>query len=132
MDKAGEVLVLDDESIVCERVKESLEKNGFAVETFTDSQSAIDRLAQKDFDVVVTDLKMKGPTGLEVMHFVRNNNQAAQVIIITGYASQAAAREAEYSGVFDFITKPFQMDNLAAMVKKAAKKAARAKGRSEQ
>ncbi|MEW5733935.1 MAG: response regulator [Thermodesulfobacteriota bacterium] len=132
MSALGEVLVLDDEDIVCERLGDYLGKQGFSVETFTESQKAIDRLAQKEFDVVVTDLKMKGPNGLEVMHFVRRQAPRTQVIIITGYASMAAAREAEYSGVFDFITKPFQMENLGAMVKKAVKKAGKQKERSEQ
>jgi DNA-binding NtrC family response regulator len=132
MSSLAEVLVLDDEAIVCERLKEHLDKMGFAVEIFTESQKAIDRLGQKAFDVVVTDLKMKGPSGLDVMHFVRENRPGTQVIIITGYASMDAAREAEYSGVIGFVTKPFQLPKVGALVKKAAKKAARRKGGSEQ
>ncbi len=120
-----QVLVLDDEEIVCERCKAHLEKRNYQVETFTDSQQAIDRLSAKRFDVVVTDLKMKGPDGLDVMHFVRKLQQGTQVIIITGFASMEAAREAEYSGVYDFLEKPFQMETLEGLVKKAAKKAAK-------
>ena len=73
---------------------------------------------------------MKGPTGLDVLHFVRNQSQGTQVIIITGYASIDSAREAEYGGVYDFITKPFQLGVLGAMVRKAAKKARRMKGKA--
>lgn len=123
MSSSAEVLVLDDEPIVCERLKTHLEKSAFHVETFTDSEQALARLAEKAFDVVVTDLKMKGATGLDVLHYVRTKSEGTQVIMITGYASMEAAREAEYAGVFDFITKPFQMKNMATMVKKAAKKA---------
>jgi DNA-binding NtrC family response regulator len=118
-----EVMVLDDEPIVCERLKEYFEKNDFSVETFTDSQTAVDRLSQKRFDVVVTDLKMKSPNGLDVLQFVRRQQQGTQVIIITAYSSIEAAREAEYSGVFEFVDKPFQMDMLTKLVKKAANKA---------
>jgi DNA-binding NtrC family response regulator len=125
MGNRSEVLVLDDETIVCERLKDHLEKNEFSVETFTDSQSAIDRLAEKRFDVLVTDLKMKGPNGLDVMHFVRRQDQGTQVIIITGYSSLEAAREAEYSGVFGFLDKPFRMETLTKLVKKAAAKSDR-------
>ncbi len=132
MSTAYEVLVLDDESIVCERLSDYLGKNGFSVETFTESPKALARLAEKEFDVVITDLKMKGPNGLEVMHFVRNRAPRTQGIIITGYASMESAREAEFSGVFDFINKPFQMESLGALVKKAAKKAGKLKGRSDQ
>jgi DNA-binding NtrC family response regulator len=123
MDDQAEVLVLDDESIVCERLKEHLEKEGFRVETFTDSESALARLAAKRFDVVVTDLKMKGPGGLDVMHTVRDSARGTQVILITCYASMEAAREAEYGGVFEFVLKPFQLDHLTKLVRKAAKKA---------
>ena len=125
MSKQSEVLVLDDEAIVCDRLKEYLERDNFIVEVFTDSQAAINRLAEKRFDVLVTDLKMKGPNGLDVMHFVRRKEEGTQVIIITGYSSMEAAREAEYSGVFEFLDKPFQMETLAKLVKKAAAKSVR-------
>lgn len=125
-----EVLVLDDEAIVCERLKSQLEKSDLNVETFTESQLAIERLREKTFDVVVTDLKMEGPTGLDVLHFVRDQSQGTQVIIITGYASMEAAREADYTGVYDFIQKPFRLDKMAAMVKKAAKRAVKLRGKA--
>ena len=131
MGTKAEVLVLDDESIVCERLKEHLEKSNFLVETFTESQKAIDRLGQKHFDVVVTDLKMEGPTGLDVLHFIRINAKGTQVIMITGYATIETAREAEFSGVHAFVSKPFRMKDVGALVKKAAKKARRLRGRSE-
>jgi DNA-binding NtrC family response regulator len=118
-----EVMVLDDEPIVCERLKEYFEQNDLSVETFVESQAAVSRLAQKRFDVVVTDLKMKSPNGLDVLHFVRQKQQGTQVIIITAYSSIEAAREAEYSGVFEFVDKPFRMDALVKLVKKAASKA---------
>lgn len=118
------VLILDDEAIVCERLKDYLESS-FDVETFTDSRSALERLGEKRFDVVVTDLKMKGPTGLDVLSFVRNQSNSTQVIIITGYGSIEAFREAEYTGVYDFIQKPFDLKKMASLVKSASKKARR-------
>jgi len=122
MGSAADVLVLDDESVVGERLKHHLEKNGYQVEVFTDSQQAIDRLAHKHFDVVITDLKMEGPNGLDVLQFVRGESYGTQVIIITGYGSMETAREAEYSGVFDFVNKPFSLDTIEAMTRKAARK----------
>lgn len=125
MSVRGEVLVLDDEPIVCERLKEDLERRRFRVETYTDSRAAIERLGGKRFDVVVTDLKMAGPNGLDVMHFVRRQGRGTQVVIITGYGSIEAAREAEFSGAFEFISKPFQMQDLARVVARAAAKGRR-------
>ena len=130
MKNRTEVLVLDDEAIVCERLKAHLESNDFQVETFTESRQAMDRLMEKTFDVVVTDLKMEGPSGLDVLRFVRDQMQGTQVIMITGYASTEAARAADYTGVYDFILKPFQLDEMGKLVKKAAKKAMRLRGRT--
>jgi DNA-binding NtrC family response regulator len=118
-----QVLVLDDEEVVCERLKAHLDKKGYEVETFTGSQAAIDRMAQKAFDVVITDVKMEGPSGLDVLHFVRRESPGTQVIVITGYGSIEAIREAEYGGAFEFINKPFTMKAMEALTLKAAKKA---------
>jgi DNA-binding NtrC family response regulator len=127
MSQQGDVLVLDDEPIVCERLSNHLQKNDFSVEAFTESSEAIKRLAERSFDVVVTDLKMKGPTGLEILHYVRDHADGTQVIIITGFASIDALREAEYGGVFEFVPKPFTMERLTSLVKKAARKARKEK-----
>jgi len=131
MGKEGaDVMVLDDESVVCDRLRGPLTEKGYKVETFTDSRSALDRLAQKRFDVVVTDLKMKGATGLDVLRYLRDNAPSTEVIIITGYATIEAAREAEWGGVAEFVTKPFQLKELVALVGKSARKAEKAQARA--
>ena len=118
-----QVMVVDDEEIVCDRLKNHLEKDGFIVETFTVSEEAIAALGGKRYHVVVTDLKMAGPSGLDVLHNVRKQGYSTQVIIMTGYASLEAAREAEAVGAFDFICKPFEMKELSKQIKNAAKRA---------
>lgn len=123
MSAPTEVLVLDDEPLVCERLKEHLERKHYRVEVFTESRKAVDRLSEKHFAVVITDLKMEGPDGLEVLRFVRDQSVGTQVIVITGYGSMDTAREAEFSGAFDFISKPFSAKTLEATVKKAARRA---------
>lgn len=112
MEPKARVLILDDEPIVCERLKPALEKVGFYVETFTESQPAVDRLAEQTFDVLVTDLKMRKPDGLEVMNFAKKNSPAIKVIIITGFATVDRAREAMKKGAVDFIAKPFKISAL--------------------
>lgn len=126
-----EVMVVDDEPVVGERLKEHLDRKGYAVEIFTDSQRAVDRLAEKRFDVVITDLRMEGPDGLDVLQFVRGQSVDTQVILITGYGSMETARHAEYSGTFAFVNKPFSFKTIEAMTKKAAKKARRLQDRGE-
>ena len=120
-----EVLVLDDESIVCERLKDYLEKRGISVETFTDSRTALSRLEEKEFDVIVTDLKMGGPTGIDVLVSVKKSGYKSEVIIITGYGSIETSRDAEFGGAYAFIHKPFQMSDIHKLIKKAAKKASK-------
>jgi DNA-binding NtrC family response regulator len=118
-----EVMVLDDEPTVGERLKEFLEKERMKVETFTDSQTAVARLAEKRFHVVVTDLKMKGPTGLDVLVAVKSRDLPTEVIIITGYPAFEDKRASECAGAFAFVDKPFHMEQLHELIKKAARKA---------
>lgn len=123
MDKKIEVLLLDDEPIVCERLQDYLEKREMSVETYFESPKAIDRLNEKSFDVVIADLRMEGPTGIDVLNVVKKGSDKSEVIIITGYGSFESFREAELGGVFEFICKPFKMEDIYKLVKKAARKA---------
>jgi DNA-binding NtrC family response regulator len=110
------VAILDDEPIVCERLKPALEKAGFEVEAFTTGQDVIDRFSETRFDVLVTDLKMQKPDGLEVMKFVKEKSPATKVIIITGYATVETARDAMKGGAVDFIAKPFKISQLRDLI----------------
>ena len=112
------VLVLDDEPIVCERLKPALEKIGFYVETYTESRKVLERLLEEQFDVLVTDLKMAGPDGIDVLRFARENAPATRVVIITGFATVETAREAMRSGAVDFIAKPFKISQLRDLIVK--------------
>jgi DNA-binding NtrC family response regulator len=112
----AEILILDDEPIVGDRLKPALEKCGYSVETFTDSQAAIDRLSKKRYDVLITDLKMAGPSGLDVLHFVKEHTPSTRVIVITGYATAEQAKESIKSGAVDFIAKPFRISHLRELV----------------
>lgn len=120
MSETKKVAILDDEPIVCERLKPALEKAGFHVETFTESRQLIDRLAQQRFDVLVTDLKLPKPDGMDVMRFVRELHPATKVIIITGFATVETATEALKTGAVDFIAKPFKISQLRDLVIRVA------------
>ncbi len=110
------VLLLDDEPIVCERLRPALEKIGFYVEAYTEGQKAVDRVMEETFDVLVTDLKMQKPDGLEVMEFVRQHSPGTKVIIITGFATVDTAVETLKSGAVDFIAKPFKIRKLCDLI----------------
>jgi DNA-binding NtrC family response regulator len=121
MEKGLKILVVDDEPIVGKRLKAALEKHGYLVEVFESGQSAIQRLQEAEFDVVVTDVRMEDADGLEVLEAVRRRSSRTRTILITGYATVEVAREALAKGAFDFIAKPFQPKDLRALIEKAAK-----------
>jgi len=113
------VLVVDDEEIVGKRLKQALTKVGYEVETFLDGKDALARLAERSFDVVVTDIRMDEVDGLEVLRQVRESTPRTKVIIITGYATIETAREALVKGAFEFIAKPFRPKELRKVVERA-------------
>jgi DNA-binding NtrC family response regulator len=114
------VMVLDDEPIVCKRLRQALTKHGFEVEVFEDPANALLRLGETHFDIVVTDLRMEEINGIQVLEYVTSNCKDTRVILITGYATVEVAREALVKGAFDFIAKPFKPRDLRSAVNKAA------------
>jgi CheY-like chemotaxis protein len=115
-----EVMVVDDEPIVGKRLKPALAKYGYDVEVFDNPVKAIDRFDQKEFDVVVTDLRMDELNGIEVLEHVTAKSSKTKVIFITAYATVENAREALVKGAFDFIAKPFKPNDLRMAIAKAA------------
>ena len=115
-----EILVLDDEPIVGKRLKPALAKLGCQVEVFNDPRAALERLGEKQFDVVVTDIRMDEVDGMQVLEKAVAKSPRTKVIMITGYAMMSLAREAMDKGAFDFIAKPFEPEELRRVVAKAA------------
>jgi DNA-binding NtrC family response regulator len=116
-----QIMVLDDEEIVGKRLKTALEKSDYDVEIFQDSRKAVARIAEKEFDIVVTDVRMEEIGGMEVLEHVLEKSARTQVIIITGYATVEVAREALTRGAFDFIAKPFKPDDLREVISRAVR-----------
>lgn len=119
--KRLEICVIDDEVVVCKRLKQFLSKAKHEVETFVDSTSAIKRIDEKTFDIVVTDIRMDNIDGMEVLNHVIAKGGDTKVILITGYATIEIAREAQAKGAFDFISKPFKPQDLEEVINRAAK-----------
>ncbi len=113
------IMVIDDEKIVGDMAKLSFEQDGYEVETFLNGESALERLKEKRFDVVVTDLKMKGVDGLEVLRTVKKLHPGTVVIMITAFANLDVAIEALRDDVHDFFPKPVKIKELKTSIKKA-------------
>lgn len=116
-----DICIIDDEIVVCKRLQQYLSKEGHSVETFVDSRTAIERIDEKRFDIVVTDIRMDNIDGMEVLDRVVKKKEGTRVILITGYATIEIAREAQAKGAFDFISKPFRPQDLKEVIDKAAK-----------
>ena len=115
-----EVMVLDDEATVGKRLTQALSKIGCHVETFIDPAAALDRINEKDFDIVITDVVMKGITGVQVLEHVMRVSPRTKVIVISAYAMMSLARDAMERGAFDFVAKPFHVEDLRRVVLRAA------------
>ena len=115
-----DVLLVDDEVIVGQRLKPALTKIGCNVEIFEDSKEALERIDEKAFDIVVTDIMMADVNGIELLEYIQKKSARTKVIMITGYATEALAREAMDKGAFDIIAKPFRPGDLRNMIAKAA------------
>lgn len=112
------ILVLDDEPIVCKRLKPVFQKAGYEVETFNSSAEALDRLQEIDFDIVITDLKMEGADGMQVLNGALEARPQTRVIIITGFATLETAKESFRKGAFDFVAKPFKLGDIVDCVRR--------------
>ncbi len=108
------IMVVDDEAVIREGLRRTLEGEGFVVETSASGQLAMERLLEVDFDLVITDLKMPGMSGMEVLGTLRSLRPDIPVIMITGYAMVETAVEAMKNGAADYISKPFKPQEILA------------------
>jgi DNA-binding NtrC family response regulator len=117
--KRPEILLIDDEPIVGQRLKGGLEKMGCAVEVFQNPSKALDRIREKGFDVIITDVMMPDVSGIQVLEVAKDAYADSRVIIITGFATSDLARECMDKGAYDMIAKPFKPSDLRALVLRA-------------
>lgn len=113
------ILVVDDELSMREFLKILLEKEGYEVSTASEAASAIDLIKNQDFDLVLSDVKMPGMGGLSLLEKIKEINSSIPVIMITAFASPENAVVAMRSGAFDYITKPFKVDEIIKIIKSA-------------
>jgi two-component system response regulator PilR (NtrC family) len=113
------ILVVDDELSMREFLKILLEKEGYQVSTASEASSAIDLIKSQNFDLVLSDIKMPGMGGLSLLEKIKEINSLLPVIMITAFASPENAVIAMKSGAFDYITKPFKVDEIIKIIKSA-------------
>jgi len=116
------ILVVDDEMIVCDSCQRILEEEGYEVETALSGKEAFEKMKAHPFDIVITDLKMPGIGGMEILKSFRKDYPDSIIIMITGFSTVETAVEAMKLGAFDYIPKPFTPDEVSIVVKKAIEK----------
>ena len=121
-DETFRILVVDDNKELREILEEFLESDGHEVEGSPDGLDALKRHQKSPFDLIITDLNMPEISGMELIKTIRKENQDTEFVIITGYASMDSAVEAVRIGAFDYIVKPFRMEELHVVVKNARDK----------
>jgi DNA-binding NtrC family response regulator len=119
MSRPLRALIVDDEPIVGRRLRPVLEKLGLEVETFEDPALSLARLSEAGFDIVVSDVRMKGIDGMTLLERARAGSRRCKVILITGYPSPEGAAEAMARGAFEYLAKPLRTDRLREVVGRA-------------
>jgi DNA-binding NtrC family response regulator len=116
------ILIIDNERRMCHVLKVALETEGYQVELAFDGLEGIERIKNQEFQVVITDLKMPGKDGLEVLEIAKSISPTTGIIMMTAYATAQTAVEAMRKGAYDYLIKPFEIDELKLKIKKILEK----------
>jgi FixJ family two-component response regulator len=118
----GRILIIDDEDGIRELLTSEFSKLGYKTISAIDGEDALVKLNTEKVQVIITDMKMPKLGGLDVLKVVKDKSPESEVIIITGHATVEDAINAMRSGAYDFVQKPFNIDELTALVEKAMEK----------
>ena len=120
-DKNLHIMVVDDEQSMCEFLEIILLRNNYQVSCFTDAFAAVSSLETTNYDLVISDIKMPMMSGLEMLRTVKKKSPTTEMIMITAFASTTSVIEAMKNGAFDYINKPFKVDEILLTIEKALK-----------
>jgi DNA-binding NtrC family response regulator len=113
------ILIVDDEQVVRDSLVHWFTEEGYDVDASDSATDALSKLAGREFDLVIADIRMPGMDGIELLEKIRTEQLDTSVILMTGYASVETAVRALKHGAFDYITKPFDPDDLSVVVRNA-------------
>lgn len=121
MEKKIAILVVDDEESVRESLNLWFTEDGYRVECAENAKEALSKLESDVFDIILTDLKMPGMDGLELLQRIKTLNKDSIIIVMTAFATVDTAVKALKEGAFDYVTKPFDPDDLSHLIRNATK-----------
>ncbi len=122
MNNNSKILLIDNEERMTESLKTLLEIEGHSVEAFTDSEKAAGFLKNNKLDLVITDIKMPVVDGIEILRRAHQADPLLEVILMTGYASLASAKDAVDKGAFSYLTKPIEFEELKIAIARSLEK----------
>jgi DNA-binding NtrC family response regulator len=120
--RTGAILIVEDEDISRDNMAHVLTRDGHKVTAVASGEAALETLSRADFDLVLTDLKMHGVDGLEVLATAKSRLPGVEVVVITGHASVSTAVEAMRLGAYHYLPKPYSFEELRLVVDKALEK----------
>ena len=115
----GRILIVEDRDSLRRMLELALSQDGYEVAVAADGSSALRLLAERPFDFVLTDLKLPDLSGIEVLEASRSTQPRVPVVVLTGYGTVSTAVEAMKLGAYDFLEKPFEIDDLARLIERA-------------
>ncbi len=122
MEETLKILLVDDEDHLQEVLGLLLELDGHQVTTAFSGEQALERAKEGKFDLVITDFKMPGMNGMDVVRSIKKENPDTAVVMITGYPTEDTEKEAQKLGVDDYIAKPFHMDKMREVIRRVSYK----------
>jgi len=117
--KTVKIIVVDDEEIVLSLICDTLEDEGYDIKTASNGEDALKIIEQDTFDLIISDIRMPGIDGIELIKRTREIQPEIGVIFMTGYANLNSAKNAIKQGAFDYIMKPFEISEIRKAVKDA-------------
>lgn len=118
MEKKGKILILDDDPVVTLSCKRILGAEGYSISTVDKGEEALNKLSKEDFDLLISDVKLPGMSGMEVLKEARVIKPQTDVVIITGYPTLEDAKESTRLGAQQYLEKPFTPDFMINVAKK--------------
>jgi DNA-binding NtrC family response regulator len=115
---AFKILIAEDEEITVKHLVNTLRAAGYEVTSTLNGLDALNKIESGSFDILIADIKMPGLTGIELLEKVKERQIEIEVIIITGFGSIGSAVEAMKKGAIEYVTKPFDLDELVLKVNK--------------
>jgi DNA-binding NtrC family response regulator len=113
------ILVVDDDNLMREFLDETLHRSKYSVDLASTGDEAFKKIKSREYDVVLTDIRMPKMSGMELLKAVKDNSPQAKVMLMTAYGTIENAVEAMKLGAFDYITKPFSADDIEIKIKRA-------------